>query len=228
MCIANHHLYVFYHTASDKLDLTSAAIGGAVGGAVGAIVMFIIVIIYVRYSCTHKKKTETNPCDNKQANESVNMTVNPVCSVAKSKKKIEYAKHTELPFQDEKYDTIKMDSNPSYGTAKDFDTVAYDSATQPSSDVIIQPNPSYGTGLISSSDTSGDQYSYVAVKSNQLHSHRAGGTADYLNLMDSTTTKDHSYDDNIGITPNPSYDTVPGGIKVEDNPSYDKMNFMHI
>ena len=219
---------MFYHTASDKLDLTSAAIGGAVGGALGATVMLIIVIIYVRYSCTHKKKTKTNPYDNKQVNESVNMTVNTVCNVAKPKNRIEYAKHTELPFQGDKYDTIKMDSNPSYGTAKDFNSVDYDSVTQPSSDVIIQPNLSYGTGLKSSSNTSGDQYSYVAVKSNQLHSHRAGGTADYLNLMESTTTKDHSYDDNIGITPNPSYDTVPGGTKLEDNPSYDKMNFMHM
>lgn len=219
----------FYHTAAalDKHDFTSVAIGGAVGGAVGGTILLIIFFTYIRYSCSHKKNAETNPCDNVQANESVNMTANPAYDITKPKKKIDqcdYAKHIELPFQDDKYGTIKMDSNPSYETTKDFDTVGYDSVTQPSSDVVIQPNPSYGTDLKSSSHVCEEQYSYVVVKSNQLHSEEE---ADYLDLME-YTTKDHSYDDSIGNNPNPSFNTVPGDIKLEDNPSYDKMNFMHM
>ena len=201
------------------------------GGAVGGTILSIIVIIYVGYLCTRKRKAEPNPHDNKQANESVNMTTNPAYDVTKPKKNLDqcdYAKHIELPFQDDKYGTIKMDSNSSYGTTKDFDTVAYDSATQPMSDVVIQPNPSYGTGLRPSSHMCEDQYSYVAVKSNQLHSHKAERAADYLDLMESTITNNHSYDDSIGNNPNPSYDTVPGGIKLEDNPSYNKINFIHM
>ena len=54
----------------------------------------------------------------------------------------------------------------------------------------------------------------------------------YLKVVGSTTKEvDFLYDeaidnhDSVMIIPNPSYDSVPGGVKLEDNPSYNKIKY---
>ena len=69
-----------------------------------------------------------------------------------------------------------------------------------------------------------DQNGYV--KTNSQSKQRAG----YLNVMESTTKEEESvydndtdYTGNVEINPNPCYDSVSGGVTMEDNPSYNKI-----
>ena len=68
-----------------------------------------------------------------------------------------------------------------------------------------------------------DEDQAVYVETNSQNTQRAG----YLKVIGSTTKEDESvYDNdtdemgNVKINPNPSYDLVSGGVKLEDNPSY--------
>ena len=77
--------------------------------------------------------------------------------------------------------------------------------------------------------TSEDEDGYVET---DLHSTQAAG---YLKVIGSTAKEEKSvYDvatddiDNVNIDPNPSYDSVSRGVKLEDNPSYNKIKHMHL
>ena len=56
--------------------------------------------------------------------------------------------------------------------------------------------------------------------------------ADCLEITGSTTKEESVYDndtdstENVQINPNPSYNSVSGGVKLEDNPSYNKIKYI--
>ena len=147
-----------------------------------------------------KKKTGANFYHEKQADRSVDMTLNPSYSVVKECKNIEQCDYV---FQDSKYDTIKMRSNPSYGEVEG--TVLYDTPIEPvtNHDVTLQKNPSYGSDLQPPTNVCTDQYSYATVKSSQFN-------FSGLKLTAGSNVNDHSQ----------PYDSAAQCIKLQDNPSY--------
>ena len=66
-----------------------------------------------------------------------------------------------------------------------------------------------------------DQHGYVETNSHSTP--RIGSTTKEEELVYDVTTGDI---DNVKINPNPYYDSVPGGVKLEDNPSYNKIKYI--
>ena len=122
--------------------------------------------------------------------------------------------------QDDKKDNIKWDTNPSHGSIREAETTFNDNTTQPGCNDTIQVNPSYYSN---SREISEDQDGYV--KADQYYSH-SREVSDYLEIILSTTNDENSAGigdtDNININPNPLYNLVQVGVKLEDNPSYNK------
>ena len=151
-----------------------------------------------------------------EMNSGVNMTTNPSYTITKQNRKqddqrYDYVLQNKSSQQEE--DIIKIESNPSYGRVQGYNT-------EQDYDVTIQTNPSYNSVKISEDE---DQHGYVETN---LHSTHGAG---YLKVTESTTQKeelvyDVATDDinNVKINPNPSYDSVSRGIKLENNPSYNK------
>ena len=205
-------------------ESTIPIIAGSLGGAAFFIIIFLMFIVILCVKQSHKKRSHS--FDNKmviELNSDVKMSNNPSYSIVTQNRKQEdqydYVLHNKFSLLDNTKDTIKMDSNPSYGRVEGCNTVGHD-ATDPDYDVTIQTNPSYNTILKETTkDDSEDQYGYVETN---LHSTQ---TAGYLKR--STTKEEESvYDvatDDIKINPNPSYESVSRGVKLEDNPSYNKI-----
>ena len=159
------------------------------------------------------------------------MSTNPSYSIAKQSTKQEdqydYVLHDNVALQDDLQGTIKMDSNPSYGRVQSCNTF---DKTEPEHDAAIQPNSSYSSfskGTIKISQYQ-DQDGYI--ETNSQSTQIAGN---YLKLIGSTTKKQESIYDNrnddaekVETNPNPSYDSVSGGVKLEDNPSYNKIMYI--
>ena len=88
------------------------------------------------------------------------------------------------------------------------------------SNVIITPNPSYSVdpNLLRSGKESEYQYDYVQPD---------GGLTQHGRAVGSTTSGGMHTNpaDNIYIDPNPSYSLLQGDqdVRLEDNPSYDKL-----
>ena len=183
--------------------------------------MFIVILCAKQ---SHKKRSHS--FDNKmviELNSDVKMSDNPSYSTVTQNRKQEdqydYVLHHKFSLLDNTKDAIKMDSNPSFGRVQSCNTVGYD-ATDPDYDVTIQTNPSYNA-ILKETTKDEDQHGYVETNSNSIQA------AGYLQSM---TKEDESvYDvatddiDNVNIDPNPSYDSVSRGIKLEDNPSYNKI-----
>ena len=174
----------------------------------------------------HKKRSHT--FDNTmviEMNSDIKMNTNPSYSITKQNRRKEdqydYVLHDKLSFLDNTQDTIKMESNPSYGRVQGCN--AYDAGC----DVAIQLNPSYNsiskeTNVIYEQE---DEDGYVETI-NSLTMQKA----DYHEVTGCTTKEEKLvYDaatddtDDVKIDPNPSYDAVSGGVKLEDNPSYNKI-----
>ena len=88
------------------------------------------------------------------------------------------------------------------------------------SDVIITPNPSYSVGP-NSSDTAKDceyQYDYVQTDDGLVEHDKVVGSTISGRVYDEITDRA----DNVNIDPNPSY-SLAQDVKLEDNPSYDKL-----
>ena len=160
-----------------------------------------------------------------ELNSDIKMNTNPSYSIMKQNRKQEdqydYVLHNKISLKDDVQDTIKMETNPSYGRVQGCN--AYD-VTEPEYDAAIQPNPSYSSITKMSEDEDKDGY----VETNSLNTQRAG----YLKVIGSTTKEEESvYDndtddtDNVKINLNPSYDSLSGGVKLEDNPSYNKIKY---
>ena len=152
------------------------------------------------------------------------MNTNPSYSVTKQSRKQEdqydSVLHSKISFKDDVQDTIKMDSNPSYGRVQGCN--AYN-VTEAEYNTAIQPNPSYVSISKETPKMSEDDDQDGYVETNSLSTQRAG----YLKVIRSTTKEEESvYDndtidiDNVKANPNPSYDSVSGDVKLEDNPSY--------
>ena len=202
-------------------------IAGSVGGAAVffIIIMCVIVILYVRRS--HKKKS--HEFDNKimcEINSDIKMNTNPSFSITKQSSEqdqYDYVLHDKVALYDNPQGTIKMDTNPSYGRVQSSN--AYD-LTQPEYDAAIQPNASYSSMSKETTKMSEDEDEDGYVETNSQSTQRA----DYLKVIGSTTKEEESvYDNetddtsNVKINLNPSYDSVSGGVKLEDNPSYSKI-----
>ena len=73
-----------------------------------------------------------------------------------------------------------------------------------------------------------DQDDYV--ETNSQSTQIAGN---YLKLIGSTTKEEelvydnrNDYAEKVETNPNPSYDSLSGGVKLEDNPSYNKIKYI--
>ena len=113
-----------------------------------------------------------------------------------------------------------MDSNPSYGRVQGYDK------TETEYDAVIQQNPSYSSISKDKLKISEDEDEDGYVDCNSQGTQRAY----YLKIIGPTNREKESvYDndtddiDNVKVNPNSSYDSVSGGVKLEDNPSYSKI-----
>ena len=100
------------------------------------------MILYIRQS----RKKRSHEFDDEmmiEMNSVIKMNINPSYSITKQNKNQEdqydNVFHNKISLKDDAQDTIKMDSNPSYGRAQGYN--AYD-VTEPEY-ATIQPNPSY-------------------------------------------------------------------------------------
>ena len=217
-------------TGTSSKSSTIPITAGSVGGT---IIFFIITLLCVMIMCvrqSYKKKQHT--FDNKMITSSaVNMTTNPSYNITKQNRRQEdhqYDKVLQSKFSLQEEDTVKMDSNPSYETVQGYNT-ADDDVTEPGHDVTIQTNPSYNYVLKNTKTMSEDEYQVSYVETD-LHGIQAAGY-----LKGSTTKEEESvYDvptddiDNVNIDPNPSYEIASRGVKLEDNPSYNKIKHVHL
>ena len=192
------------------------------GGAAFFLIIFLLCgVMWVRRSL----KKRSLSLDNKmviELNSDIKMDDNPSYNIVtqnqgKQDDQYDYVLHNTFSMQDNTKDTIKMDSNPSYGRVQGCYTVA-DDATEPDYDVTIQTNPSYNSILKETTKMSEDedQHGYVETNSHSIHGEG------YLKVIGSTTKEEELvYDvstddiDNVKINPNPSYDSVSGGVKLE-------------
>ena len=125
-------------------------------------------------------------------------------------------------YLDVRQDTIKVDTNLSYETVQCTN-----------SDVAIQENPSYRT-IQSIHDTTKPEYD-VTIQANPSYCSNLQDTKkaledenkDVYNTKEANNVKMFKEEkavyneiDDININPNPSYASMLGGIKLEDNPSY--------
>ena len=158
------------------------------------------------------------------------MNTNPSYSIAKLSRKQEnqydYVLYDNVAFQDDPQGTINMDSNPSYGRVQSCNAC---DVTEPEHDAAIQPNPSYSCFSKETTKMSDDQDQDGYVETNSQSTQIVGN----LKLIGSTTKEQESIYDNrnddadkVETNPNPSYDSVSGGVKLEDNPSYNKIKYI--
>ena len=193
------------------------------GAAVFFIIILCVVILYIRRS--HKKRS--HEFDNKMMigmNSDIKMNTNPSYSITEQNRKQEgqcdYVSHDKKSLQEDVQDTIMMDTNPSYGRVQGCN--AHD-VTEPEYDAVIQPNPSYSSISRETTKMSEDEDQDGYVETNPQGTQRAG----YLKVIGFITKEEESvYDNdtddtgNVKTNLNPSYDSVSGGVKLEDNPSY--------
>ena len=139
-----------------------------------------------------------------ELNPDVKMSDNPSYSIITQNKKQEdqydYVAHNKFSLQDNTQDTIKMDSNPSYGVQ------GCSTSTGPvyDHDVNLQTNPSYNSLKVSTQIPEGeDENGYVETNPQSMRG------AGYLNVITSTAKEreldyDVVTDDMINYNPNPS------------------------
>ena len=172
----------------------------------------------------------------------INMTANPSYSITKQKQKQEdqydYVLHDRLDNAERRkqgqyeyaipnnkfdiqHDTIKIDANSSHRRVEG----AHD-ATKPEYDIAIQDNPSYSS-VLKDIKAPEDESKHIHTESS---SHSTQGAADSARIVGFATMEEKGVCDDmedIKIDPNPSYDTVSGAVKLEDNPSYNKIKQIH-
>ena len=184
------------------------------GAAVFFIIVLCVVILYVRQS--YKKRS--HELDDRvmiEIDSDIKMKTNPSYSITEQSRKqdqYDYVLHNKISLKNDVQDTVKMDSNLSYRRVQAHDV------TEPEYDAAIQPNPSYNSILKEITKMSEDEDGYV--ETNSQSTQRAG----YLKVIGSITKEEESavYDNdtdetgNVKIDPNPSYNSVSGGVKLED------------
>ena len=155
-----------------------------------------------------------------ELNSDVNMTTNKITRQIR-KQDDQYDNVLQNKSSQQEKDIIKIESNPSYGRVQGYNTAV----TEQDYDVTIQTNPSYNSVFKTTEKMSEDEDQHGYVETN-LHSKHGAG---YLKVIGPTTKEEELvYDvatddiDKVKINPNPSYDSVSRGIKLENNPSYNK------
>ena len=125
------------------------------------------------------QKKRSHSFDNKiviEMNSDVKMSDNPSYSTIiqnwKQEDQYDYVVHDKFSLQDTTKDTIKMDSNPSYGRVQGGSTIAY--VTKPDDDINIQTNPSYNSILKESIKMTEDEDEHGYVETNPQSIHGAG------------------------------------------------------
>ena len=200
---------------NDDDSVSVAVISGAVVGTLLLIIIIIIIVIIVIVSCYKRKKSRAYGVGSK----------------------VKLSSHVSNP-QQHAHSTLKHDHTDSgalsqlgavVGPTSKLETVnalympfevkSVDSSLQ-HDDVIITPNPSYAVGP-NSSETGKEceyQYDYVQTDDGSVqHDKVVGATTsggEYEEVIDPA--------DNVNINPNQSY-ALPQDVKLEDNPSYDKL-----
>ena len=154
----------------------------------------------------------------------IKMSTNPSYSITKQDREkvdqFDYGFQGKISLEDDIQDTIKMDSNPSYGSVQGYDKIKAEY------DAVIQQNPSYSSISKDKLKISEDEDEDGYVDCNSQSTQRSG----YLKIIGPTNREKESvYDndaddiDNVKVNLNPSYDSVSGSVKLEDNPSYSKI-----
>ena len=175
---------------------------------------------------SHKKKTYL--FSNKEIASDITMTSNPSYTTNKQTEKQEYQYDCVTCSEDfrslSQEDTIKLDANPSYGKVEENETLFYDyaNAPLPRCDIVMQLNPSYSKSSEPARNLPEDQDGYV--KTNQCYSRDIEGT-DYLELIDQEEKLLYGSTDGNNKVKINSNESVSGGIKLEDDPSYSKIKF---
>ena len=159
-----------------------------------------------------------------ELNSDIKMNTNPSYSITKQstyqEDQYDYVLHNKYMLQDEPQDTIKMNPNPSYVRVQAY------AVTESEHDVAIQPNPSYSSMSKETTKMSEDENQHCSVQTTSYSTRNV----DYYEIIESPTktreltcnlTTDNM--DNVTINPNPCYDSVSGSVKLEDNPSYNKI-----
>ena len=150
----------------------------------------------------------------------INMTANPSYSITEQNQKQEDQCDYVLPINkfDNQQNTIKIDNNSSHRRAEG----AHDAAEY---DIAIQDNPSYSSVLkYIKAPEDESQCIYPESGSDSMQ-----GGAESARILGFATTEEKRVSDDmddIKINPNPSYDIVSGAIKLEDNPSYNKIKYI--
>ena len=129
--------------------------------------------------------------------------------------------------QNDNQNVIKLDINPSYGGTQEHENNSNNfKLDEPELDASIELNPTCSRRLMKTYE---DHDVYVEI--DQDHSQSAEGTG-YLELIGPTTQEmspavavDAA---NVMINPNPSYELLTGGVRLQDNPSYNKIKFYNI
>ena len=210
----NNYIYKYSSEGFQTAAGTSTIpiIAGSVGGAV---VIFIILLLCVTILClrqSHKKNQQHTLDNNKMITElssSADMTTNPSYSITKHniKQEDQYDNVLQSKSSLQEKDTIKMDTNPSYGRVPVNNAADYDvtEVTEPDHDVTIETNPSYGSVLKNTKKMSEDEDENGYVETNVNNTQTAG----YLKIIGPTSKEEESvYDvatDDVNINPNPSY-----------------------
>ena len=187
--------------STDSSSSTSESFILITAGSVGGAALFIIscllciIILLVRQS-----RKETVRASNKMATEmssDIKMNTNPSYDISKEEQEhqYDYVTYNQL---DNNHDNIKMDTNPSYGR------VQCNNNNIPT----IQENPSYK--IFQGTHNTRDENKDACITQE----------AEHVKVVGSTTKEKEARYDDINITPNPSYNSMSGGIKLVDNPSY--------
>ena len=189
--------------------------------------MFIIsCLLCVIIFLVRKSHKETAHAANKMATEvssDLKMNTNP--SYESNKQEQNQEDEYDYVVQDHlnnKQDSIKMDTNPSYKVVQcaNNDIAIQENpsygiiqgshdATEPDCNVAIQENPSYCFNLLDTKKALEDKNKDVCSPQ---------GT-DHVKVVKEEKALYNEIDD-ITVNPNPCYDSVLGGIELEDNPSY--------
>ena len=221
-------MFQIFHAGASSDSSSGGGSTPIIAGSVGGAAVFFIIILCVVILCirrSHKKRSHES--DNKimsevNSDDIIKMNPNPSYGITEQNNKQEdqylYVLHNKVSLKDDVQGTIMMDSNPSYGRVQGCN--AYN-VTEPESDAAIQPNPSYSSILKEATKMSEDEDQDGYVDTNSQSTQRAG----YLKVIGSTTKEEESvYDNdtddtgNVKINPNPSYDSLSGGVELEDTP----------
>ena len=218
-------------TSDNDDDLVSVVvISGAVIGTLLLIIVIMIMMIMMKIVCSRRRKESRRSYNIDDNNVTVKLSSHaPNTQQHNSNTSGQSHDHTDT-------DTLsqlgaKVDPTPREERVnalyiptevKSLDSLLrrLDASDVIGSDVIITPNPSCNVGPNSSDTTKGCeyQYDYVQTDDELVECDKVVGSTTSGGVYDEITDRTN----NVNIYPNPSY-SLAQDIKLEDNPSYDKL-----